>query len=196
MAACGWGTVDSSGADRAGLFRVDEAGQVTQTLSGRALSNGMDWSPDGRRCHHADSLPRRVEVRELDDEGFPMGVEVFATFSRMPDGLTVDEEGGVWVALWDGAGVQRSTHDGRHDRTLPVTRGWITSCAFGGDDLRALYITSAKVDLDAETQRRCGTPDRALRRSRGWAARDTPHSGRPRPDDGAMHTPGRWHSIG
>ena len=81
------------------MFCVDESGQVTKTLSGRALSNGIDWSPDGRRCYHADSLLRRIEVLELDDQGFPTGVEVFATFSEMPDGLTVDEEGGVWVAL-------------------------------------------------------------------------------------------------
>ena len=148
------GTVDRSGANRAGVFCVDESGQVTKTLSGRALSNGIDWSPDGRRCYHADSLLRRIEVLELDDQGFPTGVEVFATFSEMPDGLTVDEEGGVWVALWDGGGVRRFAPDGRLDRTLPVAGGWITSCAFGGADLRTLYITSAKVDLDTETQRR------------------------------------------
>jgi sugar lactone lactonase YvrE len=148
------GTVDRSGANRAGLFCVDSSGAVTKTLSGRALSNGIDWSPDGRRCYHADSLLRRIEVLELDDEGFPTGVEVFATFSEMPDGLTVDEEGGVWVALWDGGGVRRFASDGRLDRTLPVAGGWITSCAFGGADLRTLYITSATVDLDPETQRR------------------------------------------
>jgi sugar lactone lactonase YvrE len=148
------GTVDRSGANRAGVFCVDESGQVARTLSGRALSNGIDWSPDGRRCYHADSLLRRVDVLELDDHGFPTGVEVFTTFSEMPDGLTVDEEGGVWVALWDGGGVQRFTPDGRLDRTLAVAGGWITSCAFGGHDLRTLYITSAKADLISDTQRR------------------------------------------
>jgi sugar lactone lactonase YvrE len=148
------GTVDRSGANRAALFCVDESGQVTETLSGRALSNGIDWSPDGRRCYHADSLLRRVEVLDLDDDGFPTGVQVFTRFAEMPDGLTVDDEGGVWVALWDGGGVQRFTPDGRLDRTVPVAGGWITSCAFGGADLRTLYITSAKVDLDTETQRR------------------------------------------
>jgi sugar lactone lactonase YvrE len=148
------GTVDRSGANRAGLFCVDESGAVTQTLSGRALSNGIDWSPDGRRCYHADSLLRRIEVLELDEQGFPTGAEVFATFSEMPDGLTVDEDGGVWVALWDGGGLRRFAPDGRFDRALPVDGGWITSCAFGGADLRTLYITSANADLDADTHRR------------------------------------------
>ena len=61
----------------------------------------------------------------------------------MPDGLTVDDEGGVWVALWDGGGVQRFAPDGRLDRAWRWPGGWITSCAFGGDGLRTLYVTSA-----------------------------------------------------
>ena len=191
------GTVDRSSANRAGVFCVDESGQVTKTLSGRALSNGIDWSPDGRRCYHADSLLRRIEVLELDDQGFPTGVEVSATFSEMPDGLTVDEEGGVWVTLWDGGGLRRFAPDGRLDRTLPVAGGWITSCAFGGADLRTLYITSATVDLDTGRGAGCRMPDRSLRRSRGWAAGGTHPSVRPRPDERRSHAhSGRWRSIG
>lgn len=148
------GTVDRSGANRAGLFCVDEAGQVDQVLAGRALSNGIDWSPDGRRCYHADSLLRRIDVMLLDDDGFPTETHEFAGFSTMPDGLTVDEDGGVWVALWDGQAVQRFDPDGRLDRTLPIPGGWITSCAFGGEGLATLYVTSAYVDLDADTHRR------------------------------------------
>ena len=144
------GTVDRSGDNRAGLFCVDEPGHVVEMLSGRALSNGIDWSPDGRRCYHADSLLRRIEVLMLDDEGLPTDTREFARFSAMPDGLSVDEEGGVWVALWDGGQVQRFAPDGRLDRSLSVPGGWITSCAFGGPDLRTLYITTASVDLSPE----------------------------------------------
>ncbi len=148
------GTVDRSGAHQAGLFRVDDAGKVVEMLSGRALSNGIDWSPDGRRCYHADSLLRRIDVLLLDEQGQPTETREFAAFAAIPDGLTVDADGGVWVALWDGGVVQRFDPDGRLDRTLTVPGGWITSCAFGGAGLRTLYITTARVDLDAEAQQR------------------------------------------
>lgn len=146
------GTVDRSGQNRAGLFRVDESGEVELMLPGRALSNGIDWSPDGRRCYHADSLLRRIEVIELDEDGSPTSTHEFARFSTMPDGLSVDADGCVWVALWDGGGVQRFRPDGQLDRTMTVPGGWVTSCAFGGDALRTLYITSARTDLGDEAR--------------------------------------------
>ena len=148
------GTVDRSGDRRAKLFRVDASGDTVAVLSDRALSNGIDWSPDGRRCYHADSMLRRIDELRLDERGDVRDVREFARFSAMPDGLSVDEEGGVWVALWDGGVVQRFTADGRLDRTVSVPGGWITNCAFGGPDLRSLYITTARVDLDADVQRR------------------------------------------
>lgn len=148
------GTVDRSGANRGGLFCVDDAGNVVKTLSGRALSNGIDWSPDGRRCYHADSTLRTIEELLLDDDGLPVESREFARFSSMPDGLSVDAEGGVWVALWDGGQVQRFDAQGRLDRSLSIPGGWITSCAFGGPELRTLYITTASTDLDPDTRRR------------------------------------------
>ena len=148
------GTVDRSGAGRAKLFRVDASGDTVPVLADRALSNGIDWSPDGLRCYHADSMLRRIDELRLDARGDVRDVREFATFSAMPDGLSVDEEGGVWVALWDGGVVQRFTAEGRLDRTVSVPGGWITNCAFGGPELRTLYITTARVDLDADVQRR------------------------------------------
>jgi sugar lactone lactonase YvrE len=148
------GTVDRSGSARGTLFRVAESGEIVAVLAGRALSNGIDWSPDGRRCYHADSLLRRIDELVLDEQGEVRDVREFARFSAMPDGLSVDAEGGVWVALWDGGVVQRFSPDGRLDRTLSVPGGWITNCAFGGTDQRTLYVTTARVDLDADAQRR------------------------------------------
>ena len=148
------GTVDRSGARRGQLIRVDASGDTVAVLSDRALSNGIDWSPDGRRCYHADSMLRRIDELRLDERGDVQDVREFARFSAMPDGLSVDEEGGVWVALWDGGVVQRFTADGQLDRTVSVPGGWITNCAFGGPELRTLYITTARVDLDADVQRR------------------------------------------
>lgn len=148
---CLWvGTVDRSGNNSAGLFRVDASGRITKMLSNRALSNGIDWSPDGTRCYHSDSLMKRIDVLKLDDNGNVLEVEEFARFDLMPDGLSVDEEGGVWVAFWDGKSVRRFTPDGRLDVIVEVPGGWITSCAFAGENLQRLYITSARVDLSAE----------------------------------------------
>jgi sugar lactone lactonase YvrE len=148
------GTVDRSGARRAALVRVDVGGGTEVMLGGRALSNGIDWSPDGRRCYHADSMLRRIDELQLDAHGDVTDVREFARFEAMPDGLSVDEEGCVWVALWDGGRVERYMPDGRLDRTVSVPGGgWVTNCAFGGPDGRTLYVTTACVDLDADVHR-------------------------------------------
>lgn len=117
-----------------------------------AVSNGTGWSPDGRLVYYVDSPTRRIDVLDvLDGESqqalnrLPFAhIEPGAGF---PDGLTVDADGCVWVALWDGAAVRRYTPDGRLDRTveLPVRRP--TACVFGGPDLRDLYITTARTGL-------------------------------------------------
>jgi sugar lactone lactonase YvrE len=147
------GTVDRSGACSAALVRVDAGGGTEVMLTGRALSNGIDWSPDGRRCYHADSLLRRIDELHLDERGDVISVREFARFETMPDGLSVDAEGGVWVALWDGGRVERYTPDGRLDRTVSVPGGWVTNCAFGGHDGRTLYVTTACVDLGPDLHR-------------------------------------------
>lgn len=147
------GTVDRSGEHRAGVFCVDDSGFVRRVRSGRALSNGIDWSPDGSKCYHVDSLHRTVDELSLDDNGFPVSERTIATFDVLPDGVSVDMEGGVWVALWDGGGVVRLSPSGEIDCRIDVPGGWITSCAFGGADLRTLYITSATVDLDDARRR-------------------------------------------
>ena len=148
------GTVDRSGARRGQLFRVDDrATPSPSSLIGRCRT-ASTGARTGLRCYHADSLLRRIDELRLDERGDVRDVREFARFSAMPDGLSVDEEGGVWVALWDGGVVQRFTADGRLDRTVSVPGGWITNCAFGGPELRTLYITTARVDLDADVQRR------------------------------------------
>lgn len=142
------GTVDRSGEHRAGVFCVDGTGLVRRVRSGRALSNGIDWSPDGSKCYHVDSLHRTVDELSLDESGFPVSERTIATFDVLPDGVSVDAEGGIWVALWDGGGVVRLSPSGDIDCRIDIPGGWITSCAFGGADLRTLYVTSATVDLD------------------------------------------------
>ncbi len=136
-----------SGEAKAGLFCVEADGSVRRVRSGVALSNGIDWSPDGRVCYYVDSLTYRVDIFHLDTDGLPTRSETLVEMDSIPDGLSVDAEGGVWVALWDGGAVHRYTPSGRLDRVVTVPGGFITSCAFGGPQLTTLFITTARGGL-------------------------------------------------
>ncbi|MFJ2911025.1 SMP-30/gluconolactonase/LRE family protein [Streptomyces sp. NPDC087228] len=146
------GTMRDDGAETGGsLARVAAGGEVTTVLPVVACSNGIGWSPDERLMYFIDTPTRRIDVFDFDGE-HAVNRRPFATVEEgagFPDGLAVDAEGAVWVALWDGAAVRRYTADGALDRVvgLPVQRP--TACAFGGEDLRDLYISSARVGLDA-----------------------------------------------
>ncbi|MFG3496677.1 SMP-30/gluconolactonase/LRE family protein [Streptomyces sp. NPDC047886] len=131
------------------LARIAPEGTATTVLPDLTVSNGTGWSPDGTLLYHADSPTRRIDVCRTDGEGLT-GRRPFAVIepdAGYPDGLTVDADGCVWVALWDGAAIRRYTPDGRLDRTvdLPVRRP--TACAFGGPGLRDLFITTARTGL-------------------------------------------------
>lgn len=133
------------------LTRVAPDGKATRVLPLVACSNGTAWSPDGRLMYYIDTPTRRIDVLDVDGEQV-VNRRPFATVEEgagFPDGLTVDAEGTVWVALWDGAALRRYTADGTLERTveLPVRRP--TSCAFGGRELRDLYISTARGGLDA-----------------------------------------------
>jgi sugar lactone lactonase YvrE len=147
------GTVDRSGDLKAGLFCVSADGTVRQVRDRVALSNGIDWSPDGRTCYYVDSLLHRVDKLLLDEEGFPIRTETLAEVDAIPDGLSVDAEGAVWVALWDGGAIHRYSPTGHLDRVVAVPGGFITSCAFGGPDGTTLYITSARGGLPEDDLR-------------------------------------------
>ncbi|WP_069811568.1 SMP-30/gluconolactonase/LRE family protein [Streptomyces sp. TP-A0874] len=151
--------VAPDGALWAGTMRYDEApgggtlsriapdGAALEVLSEVTVSNGTGWSPDGRSLYYVDTPTRRIDVFDTDGVAVrhrrPLAeIEEGAGY---PDGLCVDADGCVWVALWDGKAVRRYTPDGRLDRVieLPVRRP--TACAFGGADLTDLYVTSARV---------------------------------------------------
>ncbi|MFE4830339.1 SMP-30/gluconolactonase/LRE family protein [Streptomyces sp. NPDC056672] len=130
------------------LIRVAPGGTVTEAFT-VTVGNGTGWSPDGRTMYYIDSATRRIDRFRTDGERI-MDRATLATVERgagVPDGLTVDADGCVWVALWDGAQLRRYTPRGELDRTveLPVQRP--TACAFGGPGLRDLYITSARTGL-------------------------------------------------
>ncbi|MFD4026280.1 SMP-30/gluconolactonase/LRE family protein [Streptomyces sp. NPDC058576] len=135
----------------AALYRYDRAG-VTQVLSGVHLSNGLGWSPDGTTMYHIDSRTQRVDAYAYDDATGAIRdrrpVVAVPAAQGMPDGMAVDEDGCLWVALWGGGAVHRYTPAGTLDRVvrLPVTQ--VTSCAFGGPAGDVLYVTSAAYGLD------------------------------------------------
>jgi sugar lactone lactonase YvrE len=143
--------------ERAGagaLYRLDPDLGVRRMIAGVTISNGLDWSPDGRTMYYVDTPTRRIDMFDFDPEsGSIAGRRPFATIAPVdgwPDGLTVDAEGGVWLALWEGWKVRRYLPDGSLEREihLPVSR--VTCPAFGGPDLAELYITTAREQLSEE----------------------------------------------
>jgi sugar lactone lactonase YvrE len=136
------------------LYRVDALGEVVTVLPEASVSNGIGWSPDGRLMYYVDSPTRRVDVFDVDREtGLVARRRPFVDLARaagFPDGLAVDADGGVWVALWDGGAVHRYTPAGVLDRVIGVPAARTTACAFGGSGLGDLYVTTATVGLDPE----------------------------------------------
>lgn len=133
------------------LSRVTGDGTARTVLDDVTVSNGTGWSPDGRLMYYVDTPTRRVDVFDYDSEGIrdrrPL-VEI-EEGAGYPDGLTVDADGCVWVALWDGGAVRRYTPDGTLDRVISLPTPRTTACAFGGPGLTDLYITTARTGLDA-----------------------------------------------
>jgi len=137
----------------AALYRLAPDRTIAQMLDGVSVSNGIDWAPDSSAMYYADSGTGRVDVFDVDPaDGHVSNRRALLEIElpgAVPDGLTVDAEGFLWVALWDGGRVRRYTPDGRLDRDvmLPVERP--TSVAFGGPSLDAFYVTTARHDLSA-----------------------------------------------
>jgi sugar lactone lactonase YvrE len=142
---------------RASLYRLDPDGTARRVLAPVTTSNGIDWSPDGRLMYYVDTRTRRVDVFDFDvAAGTPAGRRTFvdvAGEAGRPDGLVVDEDGGVWVALWEGGAIRRYAADGRLDQVVTVPATLTTKCAFGGPALTDLYITTAWRGLDAQARR-------------------------------------------
>ena len=133
------------------LYRLDCDLTVTKWVSGLGCPNGIGWSPDNRTLYFTDSVARTIWAYEYDfatgDLGARRDFVKLDPSDGMPDGLTVDREGGVWSCVWDGWRIIRYTPDGAIEREIrmPVQRP--TSCMFGGASLDTLYVTSASGGL-------------------------------------------------
>jgi sugar lactone lactonase YvrE len=131
------------------LYTRETDGSVRQLFDGVTVSNGLAWSASGGRMFYVDSPLQSIDVMDYDIEsGTVSGRETFAAIPNsagIPDGLTIDAEGCLWLALWGGSAVRRYSPEGTliGEVELPVPR--VTSCAFGGPDLDRLFITTASV---------------------------------------------------
>lgn len=136
------------------LYRLDRDWTATAVLHGCSISNGIDWSVDGRTMYYIDTPTGRIDAFRFDLDRGTLGERstAFAIPAGMgwPDGLTVDEEGCIWVALWDGWSVARFTPDGRLDRMVAVPVGQVTCPTFGGPDLDLLFVTTAREGFGRE----------------------------------------------
>lgn len=146
------------------VHRLDADGSTTVVVEGVTISNGLDWSPDGAGAYYNDTETHRVDAFDYDTEGGLSGRRPFVTIDPdvgRPDGLTVDAEGGVWVALNTGGVVHRYLPDGTLDEVVEVAVRKVTACTFGGDRLDQLYITTSRENLEPDDEPPAGSLFRA-----------------------------------
>jgi sugar lactone lactonase YvrE len=155
------GTMALDERPRAGaLYRLDPDGAVHTMLRDVTISNGLDWSDDGRTMYFIDSPTQTVDAFDFDVATGSIAnrrtVVRIPIEHGTPDGLALDSDDGVWVSLWGGGAVHRYTATGTLDAIVHVPTPFPTSCTFGGDDLGDLYITTAWIQLAADE--RAGQP--------------------------------------
>lgn len=135
------------------LYCLDTKGMVTEMINGFTVSNGIAWNLDNSRMYICDSPARQIYEYEFDARKGRLGdFQIFAQIpisDGFPDGLTVDSEGYIWSCHWDGWKITRYKPNGEIDSVIPTPVPRPTSCCFGGDDLKTLYVTSASVGLSA-----------------------------------------------
>ncbi|MFF3568912.1 SMP-30/gluconolactonase/LRE family protein [Nocardia jiangxiensis] len=146
------------------LYRLNLDASVDVELTDVTISNGLAWSPDGTTAYYADTPTHRVDAFDYSPE---CGLSHRRTAIRIPaehgspDGLTVDAEGTVWVALWGGSAVHRYSPDGNLLDIVHLPVSQVTACTFGGPTHTDLYITTSRQGIDPATQPAAGAVFRA-----------------------------------
>ncbi|MEU6644083.1 SMP-30/gluconolactonase/LRE family protein [Saccharomonospora sp. NPDC046836] len=148
-----YGTISAERRPVGGFYRTSASGSTVRVLDGVTVSNGLGWDDRRHRLYYVDSWTWRVDVLDYDeDTGETTNRRPFVSIDRadgLPDGLTVDAEGGVWVCLFSGGAVHRYSPEGNLTEVLSLPVSLPTSVAFGGTGLRTLFVTSARHRLSA-----------------------------------------------
>jgi sugar lactone lactonase YvrE len=135
----------------ASLYRFDADGTVKVILTDVTVSNGLEWSADGSLAYYNDTATYRTDVFDYDRVAGLTERRPFADAApERPDGLTVDAEGGVWVALSSAGSLRRYGPDGSIDEVVEVAARKVTACTFGGTKLDQLYITTSREGLEPD----------------------------------------------
>jgi len=146
------GTMDNAETEATGsLYRVDADGGQHRMDTDYVITNGPAFSPDGATLYHTDTLKKTIYAFDLDASGDISNKRVHIVLPDgvgWPDGMTVDAEGGLWLAHFGGWRVSRFLPDGTLDQVIEMPVGQITNVAFGGTALDTLYITTAAKQLD------------------------------------------------
>lgn len=140
-------------ANKGSLYCIDKALQVEKVLTGLTIANGMGWSPDAKFMYFIDSTDHAVRCyRFFPDRATLTEERVILRFeNELPDGMCVDSEGMLWIGFWGSSRVGRyDPTNGRHLTHVKVPAPHVTSCCFGGKDLKTLYITTARAGLTAD----------------------------------------------
>jgi len=150
------GTMSLNGDEKQGaLYRIDADFSVKIMIDSVSISNGIVWSSDRTKMYYIDTPTKKVMAYEYDDEsGEITNPKVAITIPDslgFPDGSTLDAEGMLWIAMWNGHCVSRwNPRTGELLQTIDIPALNVTSCAFGGDNLDVLYVTTASIGMNDE----------------------------------------------
>jgi D-xylonolactonase len=153
------------------LYRFDADRTVTRVDTGYTIANGPALSPDGTTLYHTDSARGVISRFRVDADGTLSERRAFIEFNASwgkPDGMTLDRDGGLWVAHYGGGRISRFHDDGRLDRSIALPASQITSCTFGGSDLDRMFVTSAADGIEHEEH--AGALFEVEPQARGWPA--------------------------
>ena len=134
------------------LYCMDSRLQITKVLDGLTIANGMAWSPAGDTMYFIDSADRKVRCYDFDPRSTSLRKErivlSFDDEKEAPDGMCADKEGMLWIGFYGGYRVGRyDPTNGKHLADIKIPAPNVTSCCFGGQDLKTLYITTARQGL-------------------------------------------------
>jgi sugar lactone lactonase YvrE len=135
------------------LWRVEPDLSATKVIGDITITNGVAWNPQSSVLYVADSALQIIHAYDFDlERGTVANGRVFNAVKDLgyPDGAAVDSEGYLWSARWEGHCVARLSPDGTVDQVVPIPAVQVTSCAFGGTDLKTLYVTTANFGLSPE----------------------------------------------